>query len=205
LLKLSFKILLVLLLFCFAIGFYFFGFTYDVACPKCNGTGQVWEKRYDFDIETWVTGYWPCSTCLGTGKVYLYSSASYALAFFFGFIFCFLSLFALDYGITALRLDKNPWVKDVKEMRYWFNPMYFVWLFHVNRKKWVKWTTALSLIATLIVVPAIVLPLTSYQLILTPVSGQNIFAGWLVGTILTIPFAIAWYQNYEDLSKFSGT
>lgn len=172
-----------------------------MTCPKCEGNRQVWEKWYDFDIETWITGYRTCTNCRGSGIVYLYSSVSYALAFFFGLSSSFSLIFAVDYGATALRLDWNPWVKDVKEVRYWFNPMYFVWLFHVNRKKWVEWTTALSLIATLIVVPMIALPLTSYQLISTPMLGQNIFAGWLIGTVLTIPFAIAWYQNYEDLSK----
>lgn len=111
--------------------------------------------------------------------------------------------FALDYGVTAFRLNQNPWVKDVKEMHYWFNPMYFVWLFNVNRRKWVKWTTALSLIATIMVITTIAMALTAYQITLTPVLGQSIFAGWLFGAALTIPFAIAWYKNYEDLSKFA--
>lgn len=198
--KLSFIALVIFLVFCFFLGFSVFGFMYDVVCPKCNGTGQVWEKRYDFDTETWITGYWPCPTCGASGEVYLYSSVSYALLFFLGFVLCFLLSFALDYGVAALRLRQNPWVKDVKEMHSWFNPMYFVWLFHVNRKKWVKWTTALSLIATVSIVTAIAVPLTSYPLISTPIVGQDIFVGWLVGAALTIPFAFAWYQNYEDLS-----
>jgi len=125
--------------------------------------------------------------------------------FFFGFAACFLLFFALDYGVTALRLNQNPWVKDVKEMHYWFNPMYFVWLFHVDRKKWVKWTTALSLIATIMVITTIAMALAAYQVTLTPVLGQSIFTGWLFGTVLTIPFAITWYKNYEDLSKFAST
>jgi len=203
LLKFSFKILFIFLIFCFAIGFYSFGFTYDVVCPKCDGTGQVWERRYDFNVKTWVTGYWPCPTCGGNGEIYLYSSATYALAFFFSFVACFLLFFALDYGVTALRLNQNPWVKDVKEMHYWLNPMYCVWLFHVNRKKWVKWTTMLSLVATIMVITTIAMALTAYQLTLTPVLGQSIFTGWLFGTVLTIPFAVAWYKNYESLSKFA--
>ena len=31
---------------------------------------------------------------------------------------------------------------------------------------------------------------------------QDIFVGWLIGVALNIPFSVAWYQNYEDLSKF---
>ncbi len=194
-LKLGFKALLVFLIFLvssFSIAFLFFGFNNDATCPKCNGTGQVWEKRYDFTIDTYVTGYWPCFTCGGSGTVYFPSSASYGLGFFFGFVIAFLIIFALDYGVTTFRLDWNPWVKDVEEMRFWFNPMYFVWLFDTNRKKWAKWTTALSLIAAILIVSMFAMPLI---IVSTPAAHQNIFFGWLIGMTVASPFALVWYQN----------
>jgi hypothetical protein len=203
-LKLGFKILFAFLILFFAIAFYSFGFAHDAVCPTCNGAGEVWDRRYDFDVQTWITGYWPCPTCTGSGKIPVFSSASYSLAFFSGFTLCFLFVFALDYGTTALRLDWNPWVRDVKEMSIWFNPMYFVWLFHANRKKWAKWTTALSLTATLVCVTVLALIfLSSAQLSMARLIGQSVFLGWLIGMLLTIPFAIAWYQNYENLSRLA--
>jgi len=194
-LKLGFKALLIFLIFLvlsFAIGFYFFGFSNNATCPKCNGTGQVWERRYDFIIGTYVTGYWPCVTCGGSGTVYFPSTASYTLGFFFGFVLSFVLIFALDYGVTTFRLDWNSWVKDVKEMSFWFNPMYFVWLFHANRKKWAKWTTALSLIAAILIVTTFAVPIVAVSAL---TAHQNIFFGWLIGMTLTIPFGLAWYQN----------
>jgi hypothetical protein len=200
-LKPTFKLLIIFLVFIFVLEFYFFGFTYDVECPKCDGTGQIWDTWYDFKIETWVTGYRTCPTCRGSGKIYVYTSATFSIAFFLSSVVGFLALFGLDYGVTAFRLDMNPWVKDVKEMHFWFNPMYFVWLFQADRKKWVKWTTALSLISTLILIPAIAIPLTSPP---TPTTGKNVFIGWLVGTILTVPVAIAWYRNFEVRPGITG-
>jgi len=194
-LKLGLKTLLVFLIFLvssLAIAFYLFGFTDDATCPKCNGTGQVWERRYDFTVDAYVNGYWPCITCGGSGTVYFPSSASYSLGFFSGFVISFLLVFALDYGITTFRLDWNPWVKDVKEMHFWFNPMYFVWLFHTHRKKWAKWTTALSLIAAILIVTTFAMPLIAVS---TSAAHQNIFFGWLIGMTLTGPFALTWYLN----------
>jgi hypothetical protein len=49
--KIPFKLLVVLFLFFFAIGFFLFGFAYDVSCPKCGADGKV-----------------PCSYCNGQGK-----------------------------------------------------------------------------------------------------------------------------------------
>jgi len=200
-LKRSFKLLIIFLVFIFVLEFYFFGFTYDVDCPICGGTGQIWDKWYDFEVNTWVTGYRTCPTCTGSGKIYVYTSAVFSLAFFLSSVVCFFALFGLDYGLTAFRLDMNPWVKDVKEMHFWFNPMYFVWLFYADRKKWMKWTTTLSLVSTLILVPTIAALLTSSS---TPTTGQNVFVGWLVGTVLTVPVAIVWYQNYEALPEVTG-
>jgi hypothetical protein len=93
-------------------------------------------------------------------------------------------------------------VKDVKEMQYWFNPAYFLWLFYTNRKKWFKWTTIIVLIVTIItgVDFAFGLAPTSQTITLwLHITNQDFFIGWLIGAILLIPFSIAWYRNYEEI------
>ena len=192
-LKLSFKILFFFLVSTFAIGFYFFGFTYDIVCPKCDGTGQEWTMWYDFDVGRSFEGYVTCRTCDGSGKAYTFSSVSVAVICFIIFVFGFLAVFALVYFFSAFRLEANPWVKDVEEMHFLFNPMYFSWLFYVDRKTWVKWNTVISLIFTLLLLAVFVLSLNA---------NQNTLVGWLIGAALTIPFAVAWYQNFESLFDF---
>ena len=192
-LKLSFKTLFFFLVSTFAIGFYFFGFTYDIVCPKCDGTGQEWTMWFDFDVGRSFEGYDTCRTCDGSGKVYTFSSVSVAVICFIIFVFGFLAVFALVYFFSAFRLEANPWVKDVEEMQFLFNPMYFSWLFYVDRKTWVKWNTVISLIFTLLLLAVFVLSLNA---------NQNTLVGWLIGAALTIPFAVAWYQNFESLFDF---
>lgn len=182
-LKLSFKILFFFLISIFAIGFSLFGFTYDIVCPTCNGTGQR---------AMWY-GYDTCQTCHGSGKSFMFSFVSVALIGFIIFVFSFLAVFALAYFSSAFRLAANPWVEDVEEMKFVLSPMYFIWLFYVDRKKWVKWNTAISLI---------IMPLLLAVLGLFQYANQDTWAGWLIGGALTILFAVAWYQNFENLFDF---
>lgn len=148
---------------------------------------------YDFDVGRSFEGYDTCRTCDGSGKVYTFSSVSVAAICFIIFVFGFLAVFALVYFFSAFRLEANPWVKDVEEMHFLFNPMYFSWLFYVDRKTWVKWNTVISLIFTLLLLAVFVLSLNA---------NQNTLVGWLIGAALTIPFAVAWYQNFESLFDF---
>lgn len=202
--KSSFKILLLVLILTFATGFYLIGFTYNITCPKCNGTGQVWDKWYDFNIQTWIQGYRACPTCGGSGKVWMYSSVSVGLMSFLAHFVCFLLFFALDWTIISFQLERNSWVKDVKKMRYWFNPAYFLWLFHTNHKKWFKWTTIIVLLGTIITVVDFALGLAPTSQTITlwlHITNQDFFVGWLIGAILLIPFSIAWYWSYEEIFK----
>jgi hypothetical protein len=206
-LRLSFKFLMVFLTAFFAIGLYLFGFTYNITCFRCGGTGKVWENWYDFDVGTWVQGYRECGTCGGTGKVWVYSFITIALISSFAYISCFLMIFALNYAVTSIQLGRNPWVKDIKEMHFWFNPVYLTWLFHTDRRKWLKWTTTLALIATIMII-------LNFGLILAPTSptivlwlrmeNQNLLAGLLTGAAFVTLFSITWYQDYEKLSRLGG-
>jgi hypothetical protein len=117
---------------------------------------------------------------------------------------CFLLFFALDWTIISFQLERNSWVKDVKKMRYWFNPAYFLWLFHTNHKKWFKWTTIIVLLGTIITVVDFALGLAPTSQTITlwlHIANQDFFVGWLIGAILLIPFSIAWYWSYEEIFK----
>jgi len=148
--KLGFRTLLSILILIFAIGFYLTGFTYNITCPKCGGSGRVWSEWYDFNYHVWVQGYRKCPTCGGSGEVWMYSYISIGLMSFLAHIALFLSFFALNYMITSFHLSRNPWVKDIKQMSFWFNPAWYIWAFHTNRRKWLKWSTAIASIAAII-------------------------------------------------------
>jgi len=194
----SFKLFLLIFILAFVIGFSLTGFTYDITCPKCDGTGEVWGKWYDFNAHTWVYGYRTCPTCGGSGKVWMFSVTSISFMSFFAYALCFVVLFALEYVLISFQLRKNPWVKDIKEMRFWFNPAYFLWLFYTNRRKWNKFITAITFAAAIILIVdfGFVLAPTSTTITLwLHVTNNDFWKGWLLGTLLLIPFAIAWSQK----------
>jgi hypothetical protein len=99
------------------------GLYYSVTCPTCDGAGEVWGEYYDFDVGTWVVGYRECGSCDGTGLFWLHSASYSTLFISFLSILVFSGLWFLGYALDSLRLDKNPWVRDVKEMGFWGNPM----------------------------------------------------------------------------------
>jgi hypothetical protein len=197
----GFRVFIPILILTFAVGFYFAGFTYLIVCPKCNGSGEIWGMWYDFNQDTWVQGYHECPTCNGSGKVWVYSVMTISLISFLVCAFCFILFFGLEYIFVSIQLERNPWVKDVKEMSFWFNPAYFLWLFHVNRKKWSKFVTATTLLITVIVI-------LNFWLVLAPTStsttlwlhmtNNDFWSGLPLGIALLIPFAVAWNQDYKQ-------
>jgi len=80
----------------------------------------------------------------------MFTSVGSSLLFSTIFSLCFFGAFGLEYAVDAFRLDMNPWVFDVKDMDFWFNPMFLTWLFGRDRRRWAKWTTASSLIVAVI-------------------------------------------------------
>ena len=150
-LKTSFWLPVILVSLVFAIGFFVFGFTYDVPCPKCgsdgkvrcgycNGQGKkrmpVWE---DFPPLHYIwddcpvcegTGTVSCNLCEGTGGFWMLSVTSSSLLFSLLHLFIFFVFFGLEYAIQSVYLESNPWVRDIKEMSWgYFRPMYWTWLF----------------------------------------------------------------------------
>jgi hypothetical protein len=132
--------------------------------------------------------YSTCQGCNGSGITYAFSFVGIALICFIIFVFGFLGFFAFVYIVTAFRLATNPWVEDVEDMDFLLSPMYWIWLFSVNRKKWVKWNTVLCLIVT---------PFLLAMLGLNLSENQDVLVGWFIGVALTIPFGITWYHTFE--------
>jgi len=54
---------------------------------------------------------------------------------------CFFGLFLLDYIYCEFYTVMNPYVQEVEEMEWPFNPMYFTWLFNKDRRKWALYST----------------------------------------------------------------
>jgi uncharacterized membrane protein YoaK (UPF0700 family) len=106
-------------------------------------------------------------------------------------IMLFLFIF-IEEIIDDWRVYSNPWVEEVEEMDYWFNPMFFAWLYRHDRKRWIKLTMAISLpfsfIYGLIIVWLITLNWATLEVLLT---------GFLVGAAFTTLLAIARYQRYQ--------
>jgi hypothetical protein len=201
----------------FAFGFFMFGFTYDVPCPKCGSDGKVtcgycngqgkkempiWKEG---EIVWWVlddcpvcegTGTISCNLCGGTGSFWMFSTPGSSLLFFLIYLFSFLIFFGLDYAIQSVYLERNPWVRDIREMSWgYFRPMYWTWLFYHDRKRWVKYSMALLSICTPIVVLTWSLVFTSF-VEYPRMTAEVLIKGSALGTILLILFVIICYLTF---------
>jgi len=110
----------------------------------------------------------------------------------------FLGIFGLDYFVRYWR--SNPWVVDVKEMGFWFNPMYWTWLFYHDHKKWAKWDT-LIISAYAVFLVTLFGAIFVYVPALLRVTPEAFWAGWIIATISMILFAFTWYLNYTSVDK----
>lgn len=197
----SFMFFIILFISTFAIGYSISGFSYNVTCPECEGTGEVWERWSD-----WVDGLAPrsgyriCPTCHGSGQIMMLSTFGSALIFFIASMFLFLGIFGLDYFIQSWRLEWNSWVADVKEMGFWFNPMYWTWLFYHDHKKWAKWNTIASLACAIFLV-TIFGVIFAFTPSLSRITSEDFWTGWVIATTLMIFFAFNWYLYYKSVDK----
>jgi len=125
-----------------------FGFVFlqgdGYACPGCNGTKEVWREGFPF-ME--IPGQWEtCPRCQGTGWCWMYSLQGATAVSFLACLLCFLAVFSLAYAIDGLRADMNPYVYEVENMDWPFNPMYSTWLFVKDRRKWTFYYTVTTLL-----------------------------------------------------------
>ncbi len=111
-------------------------------CSNCNGSGKIWiEGMPSVGIEGWWS---TCATCRGTGWIWMYSTQMVAAIVSVISLLCFLGLFLIGYISSAFRAEMNPYVNDVEEMDWPFNPMYFAWLFVKDRRKWCLYSTIIT-------------------------------------------------------------
>ena len=233
--RIGLKLFTIALIALFSVGFYVDGFSYGKTCPKCNGAGElICDSCHGTGTCSWCggsgkdiifnpnatcplcdgtgdcpmcdgTGLRDCSACVGSGAFQMYSTTSTTLIFFLALLITFFALFGLEYFVHSLWLDRNPWVRDVKEMHFWFNPMFFTWLFYQDRKRWAKWITAFSLVGAVILVTdfAAILTLPSYTT--SRITPNTFFIGIILATSIMILFSLIWNKNYGKISNAVST
>jgi len=121
-----------------------FSFPHDggYVCSNCNGSGKI---RIEGMPSVGIEGWWStCATCSGTGWIWMYSTQMAAAIVSVMSLLCFLGLFFIGYISSAFRAEMNPYVNDVEEMDWPFNPMYFAWLFVKDRRKWCLYSTIIT-------------------------------------------------------------
>jgi len=158
-------------------------FNPDLACPLCNGTGSCNMCN--------GTGLRTCWTCNGSGWYWMYAPAGSSLLLSIIFSLCFFGAFSLEYIIDAIRLGMNPWVNNVEHMGFWFNPMFFTWLFGRDRRRWAEWIVAISLLT------AVPLGIIFGFIAMSDRATAEVFwVGFIFGVVFMTFLAMAWYQNY---------
>lgn len=229
------KLFVIGLVILFFVGFYVDGFSYGKICPKCNGTGElVCDSCHGTGTCSWCggtgkdiifnpdatcplcdgtgdcpmchgTGLRDCSACVGNGIFRIYSTMSATFIFFIALIICFLALFGLEYFVHSLWLDRNPWVRDVKEVHFWFNPMFLTWLFYQNRKRWVKWITAFCIIGAVVLVLDFALTVAMPSYTTSRMTPDTFLIGIISATSLMVLFSLIWYKDYDKISNAFST
>jgi hypothetical protein len=122
-------------------------------CWVCEGTGRVWYMPGD----GWCaacsgtgrcytcggTGVQTCETCYGRGSIgyWMFNVFGSSVVLSILDVFIFLGLFVVDFIFNEFYLGFNTWVYEVKDMGFWFNRSFWVWLFATDRKRWVKWVS----------------------------------------------------------------
>ena len=125
------------------------------------------------------------------GSTFVYGPLGVALAFSIVFpLILFFGLW-LDGMIHEWRISLNPWVENVEEMGFWFNPMFFTWLYFHNKRRYMKWTIGFSL-PFVFIFGAVVVGLLTLQ----TVTLEAFITGFMIGATFTTLLGIAYYQNY---------
>jgi len=233
--KIRLKPFVIGLILFFVVGFYLDGFSYGKTCPKCDGTGKViCTSGHGTGTCSWCggsgkdlifnpnatcplcdgtgdckmcngTSFRDCDACVGSGWFLMYSAMSSIFMFFTAFLFCFLGLFCLEYLAHSIWLNHNPWVRDVEKMGFWFNPMFFTWVFYRDHKRWVKLITAICLVAAILIVINFAMILMTPFYTMSRMTSEIFLTGTVSAICLMILFSLAWYQDYDKIRKALST
>jgi hypothetical protein len=128
------------------------------------------------------------------------SPFGYALILLFAYVLLFLGTFGFEYFLLQWRLDWNPWVKDVKEMDFLFNPMYWTWLFFHDHKKWARWNTIISTPSVVFLVSLLGIAFGFFTRS-PPASAEAFLVGWAISLVLMTLFAFTWYLYYASVDR----
>jgi hypothetical protein len=95
------------------------------------------------------------------------------------------------YILNALYAMANPWIDKVDSMEWGLNPMYYVWLYEFDRRRWAAQVTF---------VVALFAPIAGgyifYTLTYNAVTFNNASIGFLIGCIFLALLAISWYKGF---------
>lgn len=155
------------------------GYTYKETCPLCEGKG-----KYDQSI---------CKKCGGKGFIvhWMYNITGATILFSLIGILSFLGFFCLYYLATDFYLSFNSWVYDVDDMDARFNPMFTIWLFAKDRKRWAKQSTSVSLLVSLYMGTLIF-----WIVSLKQITRTTFISGILLGAAIVTLFSLAFYKAY---------
>lgn len=123
-----------------------------------------------------------------------------ALALFFALMLFFVGLFGLIYLLNCWTFESNSWVVDVKEMGRWLNPMYEIWLFYHDHKKWAKWNILFCSVFTVFFVTLFGV-VFAFILSALPITPQSFWIGWAIAMALMVPFTFSWYLYYTSVDR----
>jgi hypothetical protein len=106
-------------------------------------------------------------------------------------LLCFLGLFFLIYVISAFQAAMNPYVNDVEDMGWLFNPMFLAWLFAKNKRKWCLYNTVIGAPTGFFFGEAVV-----SEGVLSSTTANELLLGTLVGVGFLAIAAICWYKGF---------
>lgn len=95
----------------------------------------------------------------------------------------------LEYLVQEWRVSMNPWVRDVEEMHFWFNPSFLTWLYSHDKRRYMKWAIGGGLFAAFVFGTIFVGAFTLYW-----VTFETFMIGFLVGATFTTILGFTFYR-----------
>jgi hypothetical protein len=103
----------------------------------------------------------------------------------------FFGQFFLIYVCNFLYAEANSWVSEVERMEWGLNPMYSIWLFENDRRRWALEATIATALLTILFGT-----LFLYLMTRGVASFEGSLAGFLVGSVFLALVALSWYEGF---------